>query len=83
MELCMELLIGLLARGQVTVQVPAITEDVFERFNTTCYQMLKEIKAVLENKTYSDEAEFMKIEEILEVFDEHGCSCDSWHDELE
>lgn len=82
MELCVQLLAKLLENQKITVNLPDFTDELFERFNTTCYQMLKEIKAIIEDDSFDDPTRFMKIEEIIDTFGQYGCSCDSWHDEL-
>ena len=44
------------------------------------YEILKKIQEIIRNTDLDDEDCFMKIEEIICLFEENGCSCGTRHD---
>ena len=54
--------------------------DVQKLVETSCYQALEQIKAVLEDDTLSDPDCFQKIEKIMEVYEHLGSGAGSRHD---
>ncbi|MBQ9735374.1 MAG: hypothetical protein IJV96_01140 [Clostridia bacterium] len=79
MELWQEILSYLLTEERVKIYFPQMKriERVFEK---TCYKALCEIKEVLKNPALTDTDCFNRIEEIVCIFENIGCSCGSRHD---
>ena len=74
MELYEEILINELMRkfsGQF---------DVSSIINDVCYQTLQKIKAIIEDDSLEDSECFMKIEEIVQVFEHLGSNGGGRHD---
>ena len=59
--------------GEMGLSVEKIIE-------TECYRALVKIKNVLEDPSLEDEACFMRIEEIIHIFEETGAGCEYRHD---
>lgn len=80
MELYEEILIHALQNHPIQVTFPDLKIDGKELVEMTCYDALRKIKAVLEDDQLDDEECFMKIEEIVCVFEALGSDAGSRHD---
>lgn len=79
MDLYKELLVNLLSQERVQVTFPGFPADTETLLELHCYQMLKKIKAVVDDGSLDDATCFRKIEEILVVLEDNGISV-SRHD---
>jgi len=79
MELWQEILGALLASEAAEIRFPQI-ENVEKLFSDQCYLALCEIKMIIENRAYTDAECFMRIEEILRVFERMGSDSGGRHD---
>lgn len=80
MELYKELLVQLLKEEQVQVSFVNEPINLHELLESRCYQTLCKIKSVIEDDTLDDLTCFMKIEEIICVFEDMGSSGGFRHD---
>lgn len=69
MELYKNILCTLLQNNAVEVHFPDL-ELSTDFFGTVCYRTLQKIKAVIEDDTINDPTCFLKIEEIMQIFEE-------------
>ena len=53
--------------------------DLEKMFESECYRALQQIKEILEDDRLNDRECFMKIEEIVALFDAYG-GCEGRHD---
>lgn len=80
MNLYKEILLGILENEDCQVVFPNIKKDLSELVEMKCYEMLKEIQAIIRDDSLDDEDCFMRIEEIIGLFEENGCRCGIRHD---
>jgi len=80
MELYKEILSHVLAHAEVQITFPGGEPDIAKVVEGTCYQALQKIKAIIEDDSLENEACFMKIEQIVCVFEEIGSNGGSRHD---
>jgi hypothetical protein len=80
MELYQELLLRALEEGKVSVKLSGFDLDLNQMVEAQCYQMIKEIKGVLEDGSLDDPECFERIEKIVCVLEENGISCSGRHD---
>lgn len=80
MDLYKELLISLLSRSMVQVEFPHITISPSELIEGECYQILQEIKNVLENEELEDSECFSQIESIMQIMESRGITVANRHD---
>ena len=78
MKLYKELLRDIILKNPDLISINE--EEVKEIFDSTCYMALKRIKMILEDDTLSDEECFLKIEEIVSVYESIGSGCGARHD---
>lgn len=78
MELYKELLIRALQDGNLTVSFPDF--NLNELLESRCYQALCQIKAVIEDTSFEDDACFQRIEEIICTFESLGSTGGFRHD---
>ena len=79
MELWQELFYNILKNEAMEIHFPQI-RDISELVQTKCYQALWEIKQILNDDTLTDKECFMKIEEIIFVFEKLDCQLGNRHD---
>jgi hypothetical protein len=79
MELWQELFYNILKNEAMEIHFPQI-RDISELVQTKCYQALWEIKQILNDDTLTDKECFMKIEEIICVFEKLDCQLGNRHD---
>lgn len=80
MELYKEILVSVLTNGKTQASLPALNTDVQRLVESRCYQALCRIKSILADDSLDDKACFMKIEEIVCVFEDIGSNGGSRHD---
>ena len=80
MELYKEILIEVLAKQKMEVYFPDIYIETKAIIEMECYKALEKIKAVLCDDSLDDEECFMKIEEIVCIFEDLGSHGGSRHD---
>ena len=78
MKLYKELLRDIILKNPDLISINE--EEVKEIFNSTCYMALKRIKMILEDDTLSDKECFLKIEEIVSVYESIDSGCGARHD---
>ena len=79
MELLEDILYAIIKTGGVEIRLPE-NLDVEKLFSNVCYRALEQIRCVLAEPRNSDESCFIKIEEIVRVFEEMGSDCGTRHD---
>lgn len=79
MEVWKEILAWLLTHGEMEMRFPQ-APDLEKLFADKCYRALCEIKEILETEAYTDEDCFVRIEEVLRVYEKMGVSCGTRHD---
>ena len=80
MELYREILTKALMYGQVRVTFENPGMDVSKIIESTCYQALEKIKAIIDDDSLDDPSCFMKIEEIVNTLEEIGSTGGFRHD---
>ncbi|MBQ9133065.1 MAG: hypothetical protein IJX64_00880 [Clostridia bacterium] len=80
MELYKDILTNLLCEEEVEVHFPNLKMDVEQMLNLSCYKALKAIKTILEDESLNDSECFLKIEEIICIFESLGSPCRGRHD---
>ena len=80
MELYKEILIEVLSRQEVEARFPHLTVNPAEIVEGVCYRALERIRDILRDSTRSDEACFLKIEEIVRILEDVGSHGGARHD---
>lgn len=80
MELYKEILARALMSGEIQITFSGQKPDISKMIEGKCYKALQKIKAIIEDDSLEDKECFMKIEEIVCVFEEIGSNCGSRHD---
>ena len=78
MELYKELLLQILREENVQISFNNLNLD--RLLESACYRTLCRIKEIIEDDTLEDPECFMKIEEIICVFEDLGSGCGRRHD---
>ena len=78
MDLYKEILIHALEQGKVEVTFPKI--NIAEITDSICYIALQRIKDIVHDKSLDDEECFMKIEEIICIYESLGSDGGFRHD---
>lgn len=79
MNLYKELLIEILENQQVHILFPEMKIDINELLEIKCYIALNVIRNIVRDETLSDSESFLKIEEIIKVFERLGSSGGNRH----
>ena len=79
MELWQEIFCNLLKEEKIAISFPQIS-DISDLLDSQCYCALKEIQQTIKDDTLSDKECFMKIEEIICVFEKIGSNGGNRHD---
>ena len=79
MEFEKEILCKLLETEPMETRFPQL-QNYQQTIETKCYQALLQIKYILEDDNLDDPDYFMRIEEIVRVFEKLGSDCGSRHD---
>ena len=80
MEIYQEILSRVLSQTEMEVTFPNLKMDVQAIVEMECYEALQRIQEILKDEELEDEECFMKIEEIVCLFEEKGWSCGFRHD---
>ena len=80
MDLYLDLLVKILAKGEVQIHFSGIDLDVNRLICEKCYQALSEIKKVIEDDTLEDPECFTRIEKIVCVLEALGSNGGTRHD---
>ncbi|MDD6236747.1 MAG: hypothetical protein PUB00_05145 [Clostridiales bacterium] len=80
MDLYKEILASVLSKSEMRVTFPDLKADAKEIVETESYQALQKIKEVLGDDSLTDKECFMKIEEIICIFEAMGCNVGNRHD---
>ena len=80
MQLYQEILAAALAKEEVQITFPNLKINLTEIVESESYQALQKIKAVITDDSLSDSECFMKIEEIISIFETLGCNGGTRHD---
>lgn len=75
-----ELICAIFQNQRVELVFPDMEENIAKIVELKCYKILKQIRNVITNDNLSDESCFLKIEEILEIFNENGIFTGTRHD---
>ena len=78
MELYKQLLTDIIRKNPELININK--EELKDIFDSTCYMALEKIKTILEDDTLSDSECFLKIEEIISVYEGMGSGCGTRHD---
>lgn len=79
MELWQELLYHMVKNETLEIHFPQ-AEKLHEVLESKCYQILQEIKTVLEDDTLNDQECFIKIEKMIRIFENADSRITSRHD---
>lgn len=80
MELYKEILAEVLAHQEIQITFPNLQINPTEIVELKSYQALQKIKAVITDDSLSDSECFMKIEEIISIFETLGSNGGTRHD---
>jgi hypothetical protein len=80
MELYAEILAKALEGGSVKVEFPVGTPRVETLVEMRSYAALKQIKEIIEDESLEDPACFIKMEEVIAVFEALGSNGGNRHD---
>lgn len=80
MDLFKDVIYDKIKKDEITVIISGKNADIDRIVESTCYKALNEIKSILENDSLTDEECFLKIEEIIRVFERLGSNCGNRHD---
>ena len=79
MELYKEILAHILAHEEICITFPNLHTDAAAIAEQRACRALQKIRDVMEDDRFDDTACFMKIEEIVALFDAYG-GCEGRHD---
>ena len=79
MEEWKEIFADMLSNGEMEIRFPQ-APNLEKCFADKCYFALCEIKEILETAAYSDKECFIRIEEVLRVYEKMGIRCGNRHD---
>lgn len=80
MNLYKEILSNILENEECRVVFPNVEGSFSELVEMKSYEMLNKIQAIIRNGDLDDDECFMKIEEIICLFEQNGCNCGTRHD---
>lgn len=80
MDLLKDIIYDKIERDEIIVTIAGKNTDIDKIVEGTCYKALNEIKYIIENDSLPDEECFLKIEEIIRVFERLGSNCGYRHD---
>ena len=80
MELCKEILIKLLENQNVQITFPAFEKEISKAVEKECYKMLDEIRTIIRDDSLNDQSCFLKIEEIVCLFEKNKIDAGIRHD---
>ncbi|MBS5661046.1 MAG: hypothetical protein KHW79_07160 [Clostridiales bacterium] len=80
MQLYQEILAAVLAKEEVQITFPNLNINLTEMIESESYQALQKIKTVITDDSLTDSECFMKIEEIINIFETLGSGGGTRHD---
>lgn len=80
MDLYKEILINVLAKENLQIIFPNLKIDSTKIVELECYKALQKIKALLQDDHLTDEDCFMKIEEVICLFEALNSNSGNRHD---
>ncbi len=80
MDLYKEIIVRVLEKENVNVTFPNLKMSMEEIVEVECYKALQKIKAIIEDDSLEDNECFMKIEEIVCLFEDLGSDGGIRHD---
>ena len=80
MQLYQEILAAALAKEEVQITFPNLKINLTEIVESESYQALQKIKAVITDDSLTDSECFMKIDEIINIFETLGSGGGTRHD---
>ena len=80
MDLYKEILAAVLEQENIEISFPSLKMNAKEIMELECYKALQKIKAVIEDDSLEDEECFIKIEEIVRLFEALGSDGGIRHD---
>ena len=80
MDLYKEILIKILEKENIEIYFLNLINTPVEIVEYECYKTLKKIKEIIENDTLEDKECFMRIERIVNLFEEMGSGCGTRYD---
>ena len=80
MQLYKEILTQILSNQEIHITFPNLNINPTEIIESESYQALQKIKAVIMDDSLTDSECFMKIEEIICIFETLGSNCGTRHD---
>ena len=80
MELYKELLTNILAKEEINIIFPNLKMDTDKLIELEAYSALKKIKAIIQDDSLDDKECFLKIEEIICLFESLGSNGGGRHD---
>ncbi|MCI8501899.1 MAG: hypothetical protein HFJ85_06630 [Oscillospiraceae bacterium] len=80
MDLYKEILIKALESRKAEVFFPGLQIDPAQIVEGRCYQALNRIREILRDESLDDRECFLRIEEIVALFEEIGSGCGGRHD---
>ena len=80
MDLYKEILAAVLEKENIEISFPSLKMNAKEIMEPECYKALQKIKAVIEDDSLEDEECFIKIEEIVRLFEALGSDGGIRHD---
>ena len=80
MELYKELLTNILAKEEINIIFPNLKMDTVKLIELEAYSALKKIKAIIQDDSLDDKECFLKIEEIICLFESLGSNGGGRHD---
>lgn len=80
MDLYKEIMIKLLECSNIQVTFSNMKVNSETVLELTCYQILKKVKAVIEDDSLNDKECFNKIEKIICILEKEGIPCGDRHD---
>ena len=80
MQLYKEILTQILSNQEIHITFPNLNINPTVIIQSESYQALQKIKAVITDDSLSDSECFMKIEEIISIFETLGCNGGTRHD---
>ena len=80
MQLYQEILAAVLAKEEVQITFPNLNINLTEMIESESYQALQKIKAVITDDSLTGSECFMKLEEIINIFETLGSGGGPRHD---
>lgn len=80
MELYQDILTTILKKEEVNILFPNLQISSKEIVELECYRALQKIKAIIKDDSFEDKECFMKMEEVLSLFEELGSHANTRHD---